>query len=188
MASFRYYVTDRNTLGGVAPLIENIERQILAGVDWIQLREKDLPTPDLLRLARQVVGMAGRTKIVINSRLDVALASGAYGIHLPSHSPPPSSFKRIAPHLAVGVSCHDRAELVAAQEEGADYVFLGPVFAPRSKVPQGPSLGLERFAQLVQSIKIPVIALGGITLADIAACERAGATGVAGISLFQRGE
>ena len=175
-------------LGGVEPLIENIERQVLAGVDWIQLREKDLPTRELLALARRIVAMAGLTRILINSRMDVALAAQAHGIHLPSNSPPPSAFKRGAPHLTVGVSCHNRDELVRAEQEGADYAVLGPVFPPLSKKTAGVALGLDGFAGLVQAVRIPVIALGGITEASIPACERAGAAGIAGISLFQGGE
>ena len=154
-------------------------------MDWIQLREKDLGTLELLDLARLIVARAGKTRILINSRLDVALASGAYGIHLPSHSPSPAEYKRVAPHLTVGVSCHNRADLVQAEEEGADYVVLGPVFSPLSKRTTERALGLEAFAALARSVNIPVIALGGITQAAIPACASAGAAGIAGISLFQ---
>ena len=183
----RYYITDRRTLGGVAPLNENIERQILAGVDWIQIREKDLSARELLELGRRAVALAGagRTRILIHSRMDVALAVGAHGIHLPSHSPPPSEYKRAAPHLIVGVSCHNRAELVQAEQDGADYAVLGPVFPPLSKQADGAVLGLDGFSRLARSVRIPVMALGGNTQASISACEQAGAAGVAGISLFQ---
>ncbi len=181
----RYYITDRNGISGVEPLLKNIERQILAGVDWIQIREKDLSTSELLALSRRVVQLAGRTRVLINSRLDVALASGAHGIHLPSNSPPPLQFKRLKPGLSVGVSCHDRAELIRAQEEGADYALLGPVFPPLSKSTKSLGIGLKQFAELAAEVCIPVFALGGITTASMADCQRAGAAGVAGISLFQ---
>ena len=181
----RYYITDRHMLGGIAPLIENIKSQIAARVDYIQLREKDLSTPELLALARQVIGLSVRTTILINSRLDVALAAGAHGIHLPSNSPSPSFYKRVAPQLIVGVSCHNRAELLRAATEGADYAVLGPVFAPLSKPGTGVDLGLGTFAELRRAVNIPVIALGGITNERIPACMQAGASGVAGISLFQ---
>ena len=181
----RCYITDRRGLGGVEPLFENIKRQISDGVDWIQIREKDLSTTELLDLARRVVATAGPTRVFINSRLDVALAAGAAGIHLPSHSPPPAEFKRIAPHLMVGVSCHNQAELVAAEAEGADYAVLSPVFAPLSKPLEGVALGLEGFIELAGAVSIPVLALGGITRAMIPAFACAGAAGVAGISLFQ---
>ena len=181
----RYYITDRRGIGGVAPLFENIERQILAGVDYIQIREKDLPSAELLWLVKRVVKRAGQTRVVVNSRFDVALAAGAAGIHLPAHSPPPSEFKRIAPGVIVGVSCHDRAQLVAAEQQGADYALLSPVFLPLSKKSDGKALGLDRFAELVRLVRMPVFALGGIEPETIPACERAGAAGVAGISLFQ---
>ena len=181
----RYYITDRRGLGGVEPLFENIERQILGGVDWIQLREKDLSSAELLALARRVIARAGQTRVFINSRLDVALAAGAAGIHLPSHSPPPAEFKRIAPHLLVGVSCHNHAELVAAEAEGADYAVLSPVFPPLSKPPEGAALGLKGFTELARAVSIPVFALGGIRGAMIPILACAGASGVAGISLFQ---
>lgn len=181
----RYYITDREGLGGIEPLLKNMERQILAGVDWIQVREKDLSARELLALARRVVQLAGRTRVLINSRLDVALASGAQGIHLPSNSPPPSQFKRLRPSLSVGVSCHNRAELIRAQEEGADYALLGPVFPPLSKKTGSHGIGLKQFAELAAEVRIPVIALGGITTESIPDCQRAGAAGVAGISLFQ---
>ena len=174
-------------LGGVAPLLQNIERQILAGVDWIQIREKDLPTRELLSLVRRAVAVAGRTRILVNSRMDVALAAQAHGVHLPSNSPPPFLFNRGAKHLTIGVSCHNRDELLQAEQEGADYAILGPVFPPLSKKTDSVALGLEGFAELVRAVRIPVIALGGITEASIPACEGAGAAGVAGISLFQGG-
>jgi thiamine-phosphate pyrophosphorylase len=189
----RYYITGRKGLGGVEELIENIARQIYAGVDWIQIREKDLPVKELLTLARRVMGLAeasgGRTRVLINSRMDVALAAGAHGVHLPSDAPPPRVFRcccRVS--MMIGVSCHNQDELLRAEAEGADYALLGPVFTPLSKAGGGPALGLDKFADLKGQVTIPVIALGGITEARIAGCDRAGAAGVAGISLFQSGE
>lgn len=184
----RCYITGRHALGGGLPaLLANIKRRVLDPVDdrvdWIQIREKDLSTGELLELSRQVVAMAGQTRILINSRLDVALAAGAHGVHLPSNSPPPSSYKRAAAGLMVGVSCHNRAELLRAEDEGADYALLGPVFPPLSK--EAGAMGLDQFGELARAVRIPVLALGGITPGSIAACERAGAAGIAGITLFQ---
>ncbi len=185
----RCYITDRRSLGGSEALLLNIERQIAAGVDWIQLREKDLEGRELLELARRVMALAAphRTRVWINSRMDVVLACGAHGVHLPSRSPAPSEYKRAAPGLSVGVSCHDLAELQQAERQGADYAVLGPVFAPLSKSVAEPPLGLARFGELAGSVRIPVFALGGITEENIADCERERACGVAGISLFQAG-
>ncbi|HEY3738833.1 MAG TPA: thiamine phosphate synthase [Bryobacteraceae bacterium] len=189
----RCYITDRRMFGGsIDALIANIERQIAAGVDWIQIREKDLSGRELALLARRAVELAGNsrngTRILINSRLDIALASGAHGIHLPSASPPASAFRPFARDLRIGVSCHNREELAAAEAEGADYAVLGPVFAPRSKAMEGPWLGLKKFEELVRDTRIPVLALGGITHENSQACIEAGAAGVAGISLFQQEE
>ena len=185
----RYYITDRKQLGGLEGLLRNIERQILAGVDWIQIREKDLSTRELLALSRRTVALASSSKtlVFINSRMDVALAACAHGVHLPSHSAAPSEFKRCCAQVRVGVSCHDLEELERADTEGADYAVLGPVFDPISKSAAGSALGLERFRELASAVKIPVLALGGITEENIPGCRGAGAAGVAGISLFQAG-
>jgi len=185
----RYYITDRQGIGGVERLLRNIERQVLAGVDWIQIREKDLSARELLALSRRAVELAASSKtlIFVNSRMDVALAAGAHGVHLPSHSPAPSEFKRCSKEMRVGVSCHNLEELQRAEGEGADYVVLGPVFPPLSKNSVSSALGLERFGELAREVKIPVLALGGVTEESIPACMRAGAAGVAGISFFQAG-
>jgi thiamine-phosphate pyrophosphorylase len=105
-------------------LIENIARRISDGVDWIQIREKDLEMRELLVLARRVMTLAGayggRVRVLINSRMDVAFAAGADGIHLPSSAPSPQAFRRCArAPLMIGVSCHNREELVRAEAEGA---------------------------------------------------------------------
>lgn len=190
----RYYITDRRGLGGsVEALLANIERQIASErVDWIQIREKDLSGRELVAVARFAVELASNsrngTRILINSRLDAALAAGAHGFHLPSGSPPASAFRPLARNLLIGVSCHNREELAAAEAEGADYAVLGPVFSPLSKAPEGPPLGLKKFEELARSAKIPVLALGGITRENSAACLHAGAAGIAGISLFQARE
>ena len=170
-------------------MVGNIERQIRSGaVDWIQIREKDLEARELVTLARRVVHLAASAavKILINSRMDVALAAGAHGVHLPSATPAPSEYRRVAPaSFLIGVSTHSVAEVKRAEALGADYVVLGPVFDPLSKKTDQVALGLGEFAVCAGAAGIPVIALGGITTAKFAACARAGAAGVAGITLFQ---
>lgn len=169
-----------------------LERNIAAGkVDWIQIREKDMPARELVRLVRRVVAVAAaageHVRVLVNSRMDVALAAGAAGLHLPSGSPEAGVFRRIAPRgFLIGVSCHNAAELRAAEEGGADYAVLGPVYAPLSK-PLGREgeMGVARFGELVRGVGIPVLALGGITEERVGACIAAGAAGVAAITLFQ---
>lgn len=182
------YVTDRRSLPGPEALLEAIARNLLAGVNWIQIREKDLSARELFDLTRRALALPNPRggKILVNTRVDVALAAGAAGAHLPAGSPSPRLWRAIVPAgFLIGVSCHSVEEVRAAAAEGADYAIFAPVFAPLSK-PQGlPARGLEELARAAASVSIPVLALGGITRANMAACIAAGATGVAGISLYQ---
>jgi thiamine-phosphate pyrophosphorylase len=125
-------------------------------------------------------------KFLVNSRVDVALAAGAAGAHLPSGSLAPKTWRPITPPgFLFGVSCHSLIEVRAAEEEGANYVVFGPVFPPLSKPSRVPAVGLAGLARAAAAVKIPVLALGGVTCANATACVEAGAAGVAGISLFQ---
>lgn len=184
----RCYITDRRPLGGVEALIHSIARNIAAGVDWIQIREKDLPDRQLADLVRCAVDLAApsKTRILVNTRFDTALACGAHGVHLPSDSPQPLEFRAIAPPaFLIGVSCHSQSEVVAASEGGAGYVVFGPVFPPRSKVSHMQPTGLDALRRAAASVPIPVLALGGITEDNAARCIAAGASGIAAITLFQ---
>jgi thiamine-phosphate pyrophosphorylase len=170
-------------------LLAAIARNLAAGPDWIQIREKDLTARELFELTRSVLAQPNPrgVKILVNSRIDVALAAGASGAHLPSDSPAPFAWRPIAPPgFLLGASCHTPEEVRAAEREGADYVLFGPVFAPLSKLAQLPPVGLEGLARAVAAAaRTPVLALGGITRANASACIQAGAAGVAGISLYQ---
>lgn len=190
------YVTDRKALGGPggSEVLRVIERTISAGADWIQIREKDLPTPALLELARQAARMAQgtATKIIINDRLDVALATGAAGIHLGRESLPIAEVKAWCsrrqgglPEFLVGASCHSLEEARAAERDGADYLFFGPIFATPAKLQYGPPQGIEKLAAACCGVRIPVLAIGGITSKNARSCLAAGAAGVAAIRLFQ---
>lgn len=159
------------------------------GVDFVQIREKDFSARKLLALTRAVLALPNPhgTRIVVNTRMDVALAANADGLHLPSGSIPPREWRKIAPpRFLIGVSCHATCEVREAEREGADYVVFGPVFAPISKSSDLPPRGLHALSEASRAVRIPVLALGGVTDANTAACIEAGAAGVAGISLFVR--
>ena len=184
----RCYITDRRQLPSHEALIEAIARNLVAGIDWIQIREKDLSARDLFDLVQRARALPNpaATKIVVNTRVDVALAVGAAGAHLPSGSPPPRYWRAITPpDFLIGVSCHTLEEARAAEQEGADYIFFGPVFAPRSKSADLPPRGLDRLAEAAHAVRIPLLALGGITKENASRCASAGAAGVAAISMFQ---
>ena len=158
-----------------------IEHALSLNVDMIQIRAKGLPTRDLVRLVKSAVAMT-RTPILVNTRVDVAIACGAAGVHLPSYSVAPRRLRTLAPAgFLIGVSCHQLSELRAAEREGADFAVYGPIFATGDKQP----MGLQSFAEDVRQVNLPVYALGGITWANAKFSLAAGAAGVAGISLFE---
>lgn len=152
--------------------------------DWVQIRNKEISARELAGIVRQA--MRFHPKIIVNTRVDVALACGAAGAHLPAGSITPSTFRAIASKgFLIGVSCHTFEEVTQGEVEGADYVLFGPVFAPLSKSSDLEPRGLEELARVARAVKIPVLALGGITNENAQACVDRGAAGVAGISLFR---
>ena len=198
------YVTDRKALGvatgassaAVASLLRTIARAAAAGVDWIQIREKDLPARELAALVANVLkSTASRAPVIVpvivNDRLDVAIAAGASGVHLGGESLPVAEIRawRRANHAGagflIGASCHSLDEAIAAERDGADYLFFGPVFPTPSKVSYGLPQGTARLAQVCKSVRVPVLAIGGITAENALECTRSGAAGIAAIRLFQ---
>jgi thiamine-phosphate pyrophosphorylase len=198
------YVTDRRAIPAVAGtdpagvLLERIAQAARAGVDWIQLREKDLDGRPLFELATKAVAAcaaasrAGKqTRLLINDRLDVAWAAHAAGVHLGESSIPAGEVTRWRDRsgradFLVGQSCHSLEAAAQAAADGADYIFFGPVFATPSKQAFGPPQGLQKLEQVCRAISIPVLAIGGITPENAAACLQAGAAGIAAIRLFQQ--
>jgi thiamine-phosphate pyrophosphorylase len=170
-----------------------------AGVDWIQIREKDLSGKEcssltrgaLQRATKSPAGKAAQTQILVNDRLDVAIAEHAGGVHLGEKSLPLAEAKRLVENrgeredFLIGVSCHSLEAAKVAASGGADYLFFGPVFTTPSKMAFGASQGLERLTEVCRAVSRPVLAIGGITLENAADCLATGASGIAAIRLFQ---
>ena len=151
-------------------------------MDYVQIREKSLPTRDLFRLVEGAVAVRRSGRLLVNDRADVALACGADGVHLPADRAPAAEIRALGgPGFLVGVSCHSVEEVERAAGEGADFAVLGPIFTTPGK---GQPLGLGPL-ELAARLPIPVLALGGVTLENARSCLEAGAAGVAGIRLFQ---
>jgi thiamine-phosphate diphosphorylase len=200
-----YYITDRKQFPGDEPqrrerLLAKVAEAAGAGVDYIQLREKDLPARELESLARDAVrivretrSVKRETRLLINSRSDVAIAAGADGVHLPSDDISTSDARAIwsaaltrnskheTRNCIIAVSCHTAEEVRQAEVQGADFAVFGPVF---EKIGTSRKLGLEALRSACIG-RMPVLAIGGITLANASACLEAGAAGIAAIRLFQ---
>jgi len=201
-----YYITDRAQFPGDEParrraLLSKIAEASHCGVDYIQLREKDLTARELEILAREAVAIVSEnmlasnhqprsTRLLINSRTDVALAVGADGVHFRSDDISSSEVRRIwtlrgagtpaRERPAITISCHTKADILHAESDGADFAVFAPVFEKKNAAPAV----LEALRDACQA-KIPVLALGGVTIENAAACLQAGAAGVAAIRLFQ---
>ena len=211
-----YFITDRKAFATDEPtrrrrLLEKIAEAARAGVDYIQLREKDFPTRELESLAQEAVQVIREAKklapnpkplvpvLLINSRTDVAMAVGADGVHLRAEDVTPKEVKEIwekcgarAPagvsprRPMIAVSCHSPAEVKEAAAEGATFAVFAPVFEKKD-LPGANATGLSQLSEACKA-SIPVLALGGVTLENAKSCLEAGASGIAAIRLFQEND
>ncbi len=179
-----YLVTDRHQTGG-RDLLEVVRQALRAGVRAVQLREKDLPTRDLYHLAEKllVLTRAAGAALLLNDRVDVAMALGADGVHLTRRSLPPKETRDlVGPIKLIGISCHSLADVREAVDGGADFVVLGPIFETPSKAAFGPPLTTRALRQARAAAPLPVLAIGGINQARIPDVMANGADGVAVVS------
>ena len=177
-------VTDRRQTKGRS-LIAILQGILTAGTPVIQLRERDLSAKDLLALAREVQTLitACDGQLVVNDRIDIALALDGVGVQLRSNSLPVAAARRmLGPHRLLGVSAHSMDEAMHAEAGGADYVVLGPLYETPSKLAFGPPLGLAKLEEVCRAVQVPIIGIGGVTVDRAGDVRRAGAFGVAVIT------
>jgi len=172
-------VTDRVLCGGAEGLVAAVEAAVSGGADAVQLREKDLADGELLALARRLRAVTqGRALLVVNGPLEVAVAVGADGVHLPEDAPMPPRPRR---GFLVGRSVHSAEAACRPDVVGADYLVAGPVYETRSH-PGAQPAGLALVEEIARAVRVPVLAIGGVTAGRVEEVVRAGASGVAVIS------
>jgi len=199
------YITDRKAFAQDEPtrrrcVLEKIAEAARAGIDYIQLREKDLSTTELTSLAHEAATLLEQlgtengertTALLVNSRTDVALASGADGVHLRSDDISATDVHTIwrtcalnrREKVVIGISCHSSDDVKRAEADGATFAVFAPVFEKKD-APGSPPAGLTELREACTS-KIPVLALGGVSIGNTKSCLDAGAAGIAAIRLFQ---
>lgn len=187
-----YLITDRHQLArqDAGALIGFIEEAFRAGVDMVQIREKDLSAREVMELARAAAPISRQfgAALLINDRADIAACAGA-GVHLTARSIRADIIRRtFGPDILIGASTHSIEELQEAQSCGADFVVFGPVFETQSKKAYGEPVGLDALREATKLAQIPVLALGGINLDNFSEALAAGARGIAGISMFARAD
>ena len=184
MAYDLYVITDEEVAGGL-PHDSIAQRAIAGGADVIQLRDKHCSLRELARMAGRIRTITRKTGtiFIVNDRLDIALASGADGVHLGQDDMGVDVARQIAPAgFIVGVSVGNVEEALRAEQQGADYVALSPTFSTASKYDAGPGHGLNVLREICALLSIPVVAIGGITSENVGDVIAAGADGVAVIS------
>ena len=177
-------VTDRHQTKGRS-LVPLLQRVLTVGIPAIQLRERDLSVRELVALAREVqaVTASRKSQLLINDRIDVALALEGVGVHLRSNSLPlPVARKMLGPQWLLGMSVHAVEEAMQAEAQGADYLVLGPIYETPSKQMFGPPLGIHTLEKACTLVRIPIIGIGGVTAARAREMRHAGAFGAAVIT------
>jgi thiamine-phosphate pyrophosphorylase len=181
-----YLVTDRYQTAG-RPLLSVLARAVRAGVRAVQLRERDLSIRELQSLAMELQRELPGLRLFINDRVDVALALRAQGVHLRESSMPAGVVRGLLqPSQLLGLSVHSLDGVMAAEQQGADFVVLGPIYDTPSKRVYGPPIGLSILEQAARKVRIPIFAIGGITATRARDVRRAGAFGVAVVSSVLR--
>ena len=179
-----YLVTDRAMCAGLG--IERVVGEAVAGgVTTVQLRDDETPTGDLVELARRLAIVLAPTGVplIVNNRLDVAVAAGAAGLHVgQSDAPPGAARARLGPGAIIGLSITDPAQVAAVPTGIVDYLGVGPVFATATKADAAPPMGLEGLSAVRPLTALPIVAIGGIATGNAAAAIAAGAQGVAVVS------
>ncbi|HKP35942.1 MAG TPA: thiamine phosphate synthase [Pyrinomonadaceae bacterium] len=180
--------TTTATSAEFSEVLNQVSTAIAAGIDLIQIREKRLTARVLFELAERAVALAQgtSTRILINDRGDVAAGAGAHGVHLTGRSILARTIRKtFGDDFLIGVSTHSVAEAVAARDGAADFAVIGPIFETESKLKYGAPIGLETLSEAARRVApFPLLALGGVSLANAPQCLLAGASGIAGISLF----
>ena len=175
-----------------AHILSQISAAVAAGINLVQIREKQLTARvlfELVELASELT-RGTNTRLLVNDRSDVAVSAGADGVHLTSQSLDAETIRKtFGEEVLIGASTHSLAEARSAQEQGADFIVFGPVFETQSKTLFGPPAGLERLSEVVRELRdFPVLALGGISATNAQDCFVAGAQGISGIGLFSETE
>ncbi len=190
MIDFTYYLITDRTQCASESLETHIEKACEAGLKAVQLREKDLSDKELFNLAKKLRKITERydARLFINDRVDIAMMTGADGVHAREDSMPVDEMKKLNNDVWVGCSTHSLESAKRAEEKGADFILFGPIFDTPSKRKYGKPKGVVALQEIIQFMKIPVFAVGGIDLDKAERCLEYDADGLAGISSVMRAE
>jgi len=184
-SGFLYLITNRKLFHNEQAFLDAIEAALKAGVDIVQLREKDLDTLSLFRLCQKLKNLTNKYKalLLINDRIDIALATKADGVHLPGNGLPTEVARKFLGEKAIiGRSTHSLEEVKSEQGRGADFLTFSPIFYTKSKAKYGNPQGLNKLKEICRCSHIPIVALGGINKDNVISTLSVGAKGIAVIS------